>query len=123
MDYTSSLIGRYGMMKYLKVRWILFAVSTKCLLLSSPVSNIYFLQNLQIFLGNMNFRPNQTSDLSWWPKHATFMTSNLWPGYWLHSCKEWFQFQTSQWLITEHKDDLSTAMEWKNAMKLYKPVS
>lgn len=75
----------------------------------------------KIHLGNTNYGPSQTSDLSWWPKHATFISSGLWPGYWSHSCEEWFQ--TRHKLIAEHRGDLKTATEWKNAMKLYKQVS
>jgi hypothetical protein len=60
-------------------------------------------------------------DLSWWPKHGTFMSSGLWPGYWSHSCEEWFQIRHQQ--IVEHRGDLKTATKWKNTMKLYKQVS
>jgi len=49
------------------------------------------------------------------------MTSGLWPGYWSHSCEDWFQNRHR--MIVEHRGDLKSATEWKNAMKLFKPVS
>ena len=49
------------------------------------------------------------------------MLSGLWPGYWSYSCEKWFQ--ACHWVIMEHKGDLKTVGECKNAMKLYKQVA
>ena len=34
---------------------------------------------------------DQTADVSWWPKHNTFMRSGLWQGYWSPAYEAWFQ--------------------------------
>ena len=38
---------------------------------------------------------DQTADVSWWPKHNTFMRSGLWQGYWSPACEAWFQDRLS----------------------------
>jgi len=62
----------------------------------------------------------QTSDLSWWPKHATFMSSGLWCGYWSHNCEEWYQNRHRA--IMEHRAELKSATAWKTSMKPQRTV-
>ena len=59
-------------------------------------------------------------DLSWWPKPSTFATSGLYPGYWTPSCEHWFQARVEA--ITNDTAGLHTTSEWKNKLKLHKPV-
>jgi hypothetical protein len=59
-----------------------------------------------------------TADVSWWPKHSTFMSSGLNVGHWTDGCEEWFQ--TRHAMIVEGKAVLKTATQWFNALKYEK---
>lgn len=59
-------------------------------------------------------------DLSWWPKASVFATSGLYPGYWTPSCETWYQARVKA--ISENSAKLYTATEWKNKLKLHRPI-
>ena len=64
---------------------------------------------------------DQTSDLSWWPKQSTFLTSGLWPGYWSRSCEEWFRRRHAA--IVLGNADLKTSRQWYKSLTLYQKVA
>ena len=72
-----------------------------------------------VFLDDPDWK-GQTMDLSWWPKPSTFATSGLYPGYWTPSCKHCFQVCVE--VITNNTTGLHSASEWKNKLKLHRPV-
>ena len=61
---------------------------------------------------------NQTSDSSWWPKHAVWMASRLNVGYWSVGCETWFQMRLNA--IRNGTAHLRTAAEWRDSLKLWR---
>ena len=59
-------------------------------------------------------------DLSWWPKASVFATSGLYPGYWTPSCETWYQAHVEA--ISKNGAKLYTATEWRNKLKLHRPI-
>ena len=55
-------------------------------------------------------RADQTADVSWWPKHNTFVRSGLWQGYWSPACEAWFQDRLS--CIKDQSATLWAANQW-----------
>lgn len=61
---------------------------------------------------------NQTSDSSWWPKHAVWMTGRLNVGYWSVGCETWFQKRLMA--IRDGTAHLKTSAEWRDSLKFWR---
>ena len=62
-------------------------------------------------------RAKQTADMSWWPKHNTFMRSSLWQGYWSPACESWFQSHLTT--ISEQRTSLKSSKQWTKEISRY----
>jgi len=77
----------------------------------------------QLYFNRHLGNKNQVASLSWWPKEGVFINSGLWPGYWLHSCEDWFQTQYNH-IVEQHlKHGIPRiSNHWQNSLKLEKRV-
>jgi hypothetical protein len=64
---------------------------------------------------------NQTSDSSWWPKHAVWMSSRLNVGYWSVGCETWFQMRLAA--IRDGTAHLRTSAEWRDSLKFWRATA
>jgi hypothetical protein len=77
----------------------------------------------QLYFNRHLGNKNQVASLSWWPKEGVFINSGLWPGYWLHSCKDWFQTQYNHIVEQHPKHGIPRiSHHWQNSLKLEKRV-
>jgi hypothetical protein len=58
----------------------------------------------------------QTTDMSWWPKHSTWVSSSLNVGYWSTGCEEWFQLRLAK--IRNGTAELKTTAKWTSALRI-----
>jgi len=59
--------------------------------------------------------PQQTEDVSWWPRKEVWDQSELNVGYWSEGCEEWYQHHLLD--IQEGKAGLMNSKEWKIKIK------
>ncbi|KIP01510.1 hypothetical protein PHLGIDRAFT_55462, partial [Phlebiopsis gigantea 11061_1 CR5-6] len=58
---------------------------------------------------------NGKSDVSWWPKQSTWLSSGANVGYWSSSNEEWFQNRLSK--IRQGLGKPLNAKEWRDALR------
>jgi hypothetical protein len=77
--------------------------------------------NLICGVYNVRTQARQTSDSSWWPKQAIWMSGGLNVGYWSPTCETWFQKRLTA--IRNGSAALRTAAEWRTALRFWRPTT
>lgn len=65
---------------------------------------------------------DQAADMSWWPRHSTWIRSGLNWGYWTDTCEMWFQKRLDA--IRKGEAGPKTSTQWNSGeLKFYKKLT